>query len=204
MTRSSPTPALTKSAASRQPSAPQPTTVARARPMAAWPWRPMPSNSACREYLGATGAAATSSGAGGIKGRSAASARDGAWRPAVDDAVAQHDDAVEVPLDLGIVRHHDDCNAFAVKPREQVHDLDRRVAVERAGGLVGEDEGRLVDERPGDGDALLLAARELAGQMPGALRKADLSSTRAARSRFSAPGMRFTASGNATFSRAVR
>ena len=44
---------------------------------------------------------------------------------------------------------------------EEVHHLGAGVAVEVAGRLVGEDQRRLGDERPGDRDALLLAARQL-------------------------------------------
>ena len=36
--------------------------------------------------------------------------------------------------------------------------------IEIAGGLVGEDDFRLPDERAGDSDALFLAARELEGK----------------------------------------
>ena len=41
------------------------------------------------------------------------------------------------------------------------HDVGAGVAVEVAGRLVGEDQRGFGDERPGDGDALLLAARQL-------------------------------------------
>ena len=37
--------------------------------------------------------------------------------------------------------------------------------VEVPGGFIGEKEGRLSDERPGEGDALLLPARQLAWAM---------------------------------------
>ena len=45
--------------------------------------------------------------------------------------------------------------------RRTADDLGAGVAVEVAGRLVGEDERRLGDERAGDRDALLLAARQL-------------------------------------------
>ena len=45
-------------------------------------------------------------------------------------------------------------------------DLAGGVAVEVAGRLVGQDHQRLVDQRPGHGDALALAAREPVGQVP--------------------------------------
>src|SRR4029453_1758894 len=47
------------------------------------------------------------------------------------------------------------------------------MAVERAGRLVGEDDMRIVDQRAGDGDALL-AAGQLGRLMGLAMRKADL------------------------------
>ena len=46
---------------------------------------------------------------------------------------------------------------------EERHDLDAGLRVEVAGRLVGEDDLRLADQRARDRDALLLAARELAG-----------------------------------------
>jgi hypothetical protein len=41
----------------------------------------------------------------------------------------------------------------------------RAERVQRARGLVGEDDGRLGDQRPCDGDALLLATRQLGGSV---------------------------------------
>ena len=48
------------------------------------------------------------------------------------------------------------------------------LAVERAGRLVGEQDLRIVDERAGNGDALLLAARELARVVVEAVAEIDL------------------------------
>ncbi len=45
--------------------------------------------------------------------------------------------------------------------------------VEVAGRLVGEDHPRFGDERPGDGDALLLATGQLAGAVVGPVGEAD-------------------------------
>ena len=44
---------------------------------------------------------------------------------------------------------------------ERVLDLPLGVAVERAGGLVEQQDRRRLEDRARDGDALLLAAREL-------------------------------------------
>ena len=46
-------------------------------------------------------------------------------------------------------------------------------AVEVAGGLVGDQDRRVQEERPGDRDALLLAARELRGPMAEAVGEAE-------------------------------
>ena len=51
----------------------------------------------------------------------------------------------------------------AVQRLEQPHDLLAGGAVEVAGRLVGQENARLVHQRPGDGHALPLAAGELVG-----------------------------------------
>ncbi len=55
--------------------------------------------------------------------------------------------------------------AGAVDPVEQPHDVDRGLGIEVAGRLVGEQQRRVVDERPRDRDALLLPAGELVGHV---------------------------------------
>ncbi len=57
----------------------------------------------------------------------------------------------------------------AAHRQEQLEDVAPVGAVEVARRLVGEDERRIVGERPGDGDTLLLAARELRRIVMGAL-----------------------------------
>ena len=52
---------------------------------------------------------------------------------------------------------------FLVQPLEQVQDLLAGPGIEVAGGLVGQEQGRVVDQGAGDGHALLLAAGELRG-----------------------------------------
>ena len=58
------------------------------------------------------------------------------------------------------MRDHDDEAVFG-DLFQDLHHLHARLAVERAGRLVGEQNVRIVDERPRDGDALHLAARHL-------------------------------------------
>ena len=55
---------------------------------------------------------------------------------------------------------HDDGGFGAVDPVEEFHDADGGLRVEVSGGLVGDQDLGPVDEGPGDGDALLLAAGE--------------------------------------------
>ena len=47
------------------------------------------------------------------------------------------------------------------RPAEEVEDLLAGLGVQVAGGLVGQQQGRVVDQGPGDGHPLLLAAGEL-------------------------------------------
>ena len=63
------------------------------------------------------------------------------------------------------------------------------LGVEVAGGLVGEDDGRAVDERAGDGDALALAAGELVGLVVHAGFEADVMRACLARSMRSPAGV---------------
>ena len=74
----------------------------------------------------------------------------------------------------GIVRHQQDrLSQFIPQFREQVEYLLGGVGVEVPGGLVGHDERRIGDDRPGDPHPLLLAAGELAGTMAEAVGQAD-------------------------------
>ena len=85
------------------------------------------------------------------------------------------------------MRDEDDRLATLAGERgQQVDDLVPRRRVEVPSRLVGEDDARLVRQRSSDRDALLLAARELAGQMaarPARPTAASSDSTRARRSR---------------------
>src|SRR5215216_4511786 len=75
--------------------------------------------------------------------------------------VESKDAAAHLVHHLPVVRDDQDGGPGAVDPVEQLHDPDRGLRVEVAGGLVGEEEWRMVHERPRDRHALLLAAREL-------------------------------------------
>jgi hypothetical protein len=58
---------------------------------------------------------------------------------------------------------HDDADALVLgRGHEQLHDLVSGDRVERAGGLVGEDQARPGDQRAGDRGALALPAGKLA------------------------------------------
>src|SRR3954451_19668394 len=82
-----------------------------------------------------------------------------------DLAAAELDHAAAHPVDHRVVVRGDhDGRAGAVDPVQQLHDPDRRLGVEVAGRLVGEQQRRVVDERARDRDTLLLAARELVGK----------------------------------------
>ncbi len=79
-------------------------------------------------------------------------------------AVAQVDRPVGGVGDIGVVGDHDDGLAGVVLLTQEVDHGLRRRRVERAGGLVGQEQVGPVRQGPADGDALLLAAGEGAGQ----------------------------------------
>src|SRR5262245_54249315 len=80
-----------------------------------------------------------------------------------DQAVLEDDLAVGL---VGYVLLVCDDHQRVAEPMDllhQLHDLLRRLAVERARGLVGQDHPGFGHQRAGDGDALLLSTRQLAG-----------------------------------------
>jgi len=85
-------------------------------------------------------------------------------RVKVQVAVSKLDTAVSLPRDVRVVRHHQDVLAGVVQFAENL-DNDGFVGfVEIAGGLVGENDLRLIDQRARNRNALLLAAGELRGR----------------------------------------
>ena len=57
----------------------------------------------------------------------------------------------------------DDGVALLVQLLQHPQHFPAGMGVQRTGGLVGQDQGRVADQRPRDGNALLLAARKLVG-----------------------------------------
>ena len=96
-----------------------------------------------------------------VRSRDSASRSSSREAHADDLPVAQVDLPVGGRGDLGVVGDEDDRPAGGVELVEEAHDVRAGVAVEVAGRLVGQDERRLRDERPGDRDPLLLAAGQL-------------------------------------------
>src|SRR6266568_1106227 len=80
-----------------------------------------------------------------------------------DLAVAEVNRPAGMARDGFVVRHQDDGLALFVEVVENLENLDAGTGIEVAGGLVGQDDERLIDERSRDGDALLLAAGEFEG-----------------------------------------
>ena len=81
--------------------------------------------------------------------------------------------------------HHDRLAELVDGRAHEREDLAAGAAVEVAGRLVGEDQLRLRRQRPGDGDALLLAAGELARAVLEAVAEADGVDDRRAPTRWS-------------------
>src|SRR5579862_1738829 len=63
--------------------------------------------------------------------------------------------------EVEIVGGHHDRRAGGADVLEELKDAPRRSLIEVSGWLVGDEQERIIHERPGDGDALLLAARQL-------------------------------------------
>ena len=62
--------------------------------------------------------------------------------------------------DREIVRDDDDRVTLTVQVDEELEDLVAGLGIQRARGLVGQEQRRAVGQRPGDRDALPLPARE--------------------------------------------
>ena len=73
----------------------------------------------------------------------------------LDDALAHRVD------DLLVVRGHHDRRAGAVDGVQHLHDAQRRRRIEVSGGLIGQQDLRMVHIRAGDGHTLLLTAGQL-------------------------------------------
>ena len=83
----------------------------------------------------------------------------------VQAAVSEFDAAIGLPRDVWVVRDHQNRVACMVQLAKNFQDDLFIGFVEIAGGLVGQNNFRLIDQRAGDGHALLLAAGELRRQM---------------------------------------
>ena len=62
---------------------------------------------------------------------------------------------------------------FGIQRLHELHHLDAGLRVEGTSGLIGQDDLRLGDERPGDGHALFLSAAELIGIVSGPVEQAE-------------------------------
>ena len=62
--------------------------------------------------------------------------------------------------DVRLVGDHHDSNASPVQLLKDSHDFNAGSAVEVAGRLIREQDLRVINERPRNGDALLLSARK--------------------------------------------
>lgn len=80
-----------------------------------------------------------------------------------DAAVGYFYDPVGMGRDRHVVGDDDDRMSFGIQLVENAQDIFTALPVERAGGLVGEDDVAVVHQRPRDRDTLLLAAGKLAG-----------------------------------------
>src|ERR1700730_13983545 len=86
-----------------------------------------------------------------------------------DDAVAKDNSTLGKIRDVRFVRYQNDRETLAVQLLEHVHDFDRGTAVEVSGRFVREKDRRVIYQRTGNRDALLLTAGKLRWEMVGAI-----------------------------------
>jgi len=90
-------------------------------------------------------------------------------------AVADVNAAIAAVRDVDVVGDEHDRATQGVQVLEEREHLGARVGIEVAGRLVGQNQGRLGHQSPGDPDPLLLAARELGGLMVQSIAQAEAS-----------------------------
>ena len=92
-----------------------------------------------------------------------------------NDAAVHKDDAVgDVAGKAHLVRHDDHGHAIACQVAHDTQNVANQLGIERRRGLVKEHNMRVHRQGAGDGNALLLAARELARHKVDTLGKTDL------------------------------
>ncbi len=91
-----------------------------------------------------------------------------------DLSVHQPNNPISVGCTHGVVSHHEDGHAQLLTAlSEQSHDAMARGRIEVSRRLVAQDDTRARDESTGDGDALHLAPRQLAGLVLSAVQQID-------------------------------
>ena len=120
-----------------------------------------------------------------------------------DDAVADRHRAVRAGGEIAVVGDVEDRRALGVEPLQQVEHLGRGAGVEVAGRLVADQQRRVVGQRAGDRDPLLLAAGQLRRQLVGLvrqIRRARGCAARSARALALGAAVREKSSGSIAFS----
>src|SRR6185436_9200663 len=73
-----------------------------------------------------------------------------------------------------VMCHNQHCAAGSMKIGKQLHDRNTAGCIKVSSGFVSENQARVIDQCPGDGDALLLSTRELGGTMIRTVIQTDL------------------------------
>ena len=79
----------------------------------------------------------------------------------LDQTVGDADGSMGVGCHVRVVCHQDDSDALGIELLKHPQDFHARVRIEVAGRLVGQQQGGVVDQCPGDRHALLLSAGHL-------------------------------------------
>jgi hypothetical protein len=75
------------------------------------------------------------------------------------DTIANADDALSLGSNIGSVGDDDKRGTmFAIQAEQELHDLLTRFRIQVTGGLIGEDDGGVIDQGTGNRHTLLLPA----------------------------------------------
>jgi len=91
--------------------------------------------------------------------------------------------------DITFVSDHHQGVSLLVEMTEELHNLSSGGGIEIAGGLVGENDGGIINDGSGDCDALPLSARQLIGRCSNRFSSSTRRSAFRASSRRSSAGM---------------
>ena len=106
-----------------------------------------------------------------------------------DPTVFEPDDPLAMRRHVALVSYEDDCLALSMELFEEGHQLTGRGGVEIPRRFISEQDCGIIENRPGDRDALFLSAGELVGAMSHTVGQSDALKRACGLAPSSPPGM---------------